>query len=294
MVAANNLSDLASVPTARTNLGLGTDNLPTILPTLNLDFANIPDLDSRLTYTRASTATYYDAFGVLQTAAVDTPRLDYDPSTGESLGILLEEQRTNLLTYSEQFDNAAWGKTNVSVTPNAIAAPDGTTSADLVYELTGSGGKAITINLTASSSTDYTSSVYAKAGTRSVLGLRADGAGVESSGSISYFDLSSGTVQISAGHTSATIEDAGGGWYRCSITESSSVAGGDYQLRIHICQSVGTQIYTGDGTSGIYLWGAQLEAGSFATSYIKTEASQVTWSADDLSITGTNFSDFYN
>ena len=80
-------------------------------------------------FTRASTATYFDVDGVMQTAAIDVPRIGYDSATHAHTGLILEEARTNLLTYSEQFDNAAWVKSNVTVTANtATTAPDGSTN----------------------------------------------------------------------------------------------------------------------------------------------------------------------
>ncbi|MCP4789420.1 MAG: hypothetical protein GY881_04195, partial [Gammaproteobacteria bacterium] len=97
---------------------------PAVWPDLNLDFANSKELDPRITFTRSSVGTYVDENGIIQTAVDDQPRFDHDPATGESLGLLIEESRTNLLTYSEQFDQ--WDKgNNTTITPNAATAPDG-------------------------------------------------------------------------------------------------------------------------------------------------------------------------
>ena len=85
-----------------------SNNFPTVSPTLNLNFAAAGRLDSRVTFTRSSTATYTNQIGLIQSAAVNEPRFDYDPVTLAARGLLVEESRTNLLTYSEQFDNAAW------------------------------------------------------------------------------------------------------------------------------------------------------------------------------------------
>ena len=124
---AQTLDGLDSTQFLRSDSATG---LPTIRPSLNLDFANTKYLDSRVTFSRTSTATYYDQYGTLQTAAMGEARFDYDPATGEAKGLLIEEQRTNLLTYSEQFDNAAWIKTRLSVDANNTTAPDGTLTAD--------------------------------------------------------------------------------------------------------------------------------------------------------------------
>ena len=98
-------------------------------PSLNLNFQG-GKLDSRVTFARSTTGTFVGSDGLIQTAAINTPRFDYDPVTLACKGLLIEEQRVNLLTYSDDFSNAAWTKTNATVTANAVAAPDGTTTAD--------------------------------------------------------------------------------------------------------------------------------------------------------------------
>ena len=143
-------------------------NFPAIKPTLLLDFANVKALDPRITFTRASTATYYDAFGVMQTAASGVARFDSNPTTGESLGLLIEEQRTNLLTYSAQFDNAAWSKPNSdTITANTVVAPDGVLSGDAFVETTATGTHTLFQNATLVGGTVYTLSVYLQAACRS-------------------------------------------------------------------------------------------------------------------------------
>src|SRR5690606_5381998 len=90
-----------------------------------------------VTFTRASEGTYFDSAGTQQTAAVNEPRVDYDPLTLELRGLLVEEQRTNLLLRSQEFDNASWSKVSSSVSANAAVAPDGTLTADKI--IVGSG-----------------------------------------------------------------------------------------------------------------------------------------------------------
>ena len=96
------------------------------MPLVNKTFSDI------ITFTRASTATYFDATGTLQSAAIDDPRLDYDPATLAARGLLIEEQRTNLATYSAALDDAlGWApQSGLTVTANAITSPDGTLSAE--------------------------------------------------------------------------------------------------------------------------------------------------------------------
>lgn len=188
----------------------------------------------------------------------------------------------NLLTYSEQFDNSAWGKSAATVTPNATTAPDGTTTADKLVESSDASPTLHVINRSGLITTagNYTLSIYAKAAERSQLAIQFGA-------NVAYFDLTLGTVVSGTG----IITAAGSGWYRCSITATIALT----NTTVAYYTAVGgTATYTGDGTSGVYLWGAQLETGSFATSYIPTVASQVTRSADFATMTGSNFSQWYN
>ena len=239
-------------------------------------------------YTATTTQAITNYIPVLQTAASGVARFDNNPTTGESLGLLIEESRTNLLTYSSQFDDAAWTKGGVSATANAIVSPDGTLNAERLVEDTSTGDHRIYQQTSFTSGTAYAFTVYAKAAGRNLLQLF-------NSGSIALnvtFDLSSGTITNTSSGTGA-ITSVGNGWYRCSVSATASAtAVANNQIRL---VSTGTTTsYTGDGWSGVYLWGAQVEAGAFATSYIPTVASQVTRAADAASMTGTNFSSWYN
>jgi hypothetical protein len=239
-------------------------------------------------YTATTTQPITNYVPALQTAASGEPRFDHDPITGESKGFLIEEQRTNLLTYSEQFDNAAWTKINSSITSNIVVAPDGTLTGDKLVENTSNSNHSVR-NATGvnTGAVTVTTSVYAKAAERDILRLEHYEVGTIG---IAVFDLSSGVVSTSSSDD-AVIEDVGGGWYRCSIT--NDIPTGTALLNFFYPVSDTGTPYTGDGYSGIYLWGAQLEAGSFPTSYIPTVASQVTRSPDAASMTGTNFSSWY-
>lgn len=267
------------------------DFYPAIRPTLDLNFAGSRTVDPRITFTRASTATYFDEFGVMRTAPANTPRLDFDPVTGECKGLLIEEQRTNLLTYSEQFDNAAWDKLNSTVTANSTVAPDRSLTADMLVENTNTSAHETSLSVTLVAGTTYALSVYAKASSRTrvrLAGRNSVGWSLFPSG---VFDLLTGTVVNSTGAYSAVISDAGNGWYRCTIfgTTSATVAG----LVVGLVQSGTTSSYIGDGISGLYIWGAQIETGNAPTSYIPTTAAQATRAADAASMTGTNFSKWY-
>jgi hypothetical protein len=296
---------------SRRGLGVGLKTVTTLSsskiggrPALALNFLDTASLDSRITFTRSTTATFVGSDGFIQTAAIDAPRFDYNPATLASKGLLIEEQRTNVLTYSEQFDNAVWVKNNVTVTANTTASPAGTSTADTVTENTAvaaqHGVSPPAIATTAG--TSYTMSVYAKNNGRRYLSLATGSA----NGVVATFDLQTGVISAAAAvlgalwsSPSATITSAGSGWYRCTVTGIDTVGGA--RTPAYALSNVSTNpasgngnLYTGDGTSGVYLYGAQIEVGAFATSYIPTVASQVTRTADVAVMTGTNFSSWYN
>lgn len=265
---------------------------PTIRPSLNLDFANSKTIDPRITFTRASSATYFDDKGVMRTALAGVPRIDHDPVTGECKGLLLEEARTNLLKYSEQLDNDTWLKTQSSITKNAIVAPDGTLTADALIEDTNNNQHNVTQSQALLANTTYAMTVYVKPAGRTSFKLAA--AYINNwavSTPRAFFDLMAGTVSNIVGE-SAGIQPVGDGWYRCYLVSTFGATNALGGINIVLSSSIG-EFYQGDGTSGIYIWGAQLEVGSFPTSYIKTEASQVTRATDSASMTGANFSSWY-
>jgi hypothetical protein len=229
---------------------------------------------------------------VLQSAANNVARFDHNPVTGESLGLLIEEQRTNLLLRSEEFDNASWTKTRSSIAANTIVAPDGTLTGDKYIANTDSNTHVLDQSTT-NSNAAYTFSVYMKAGEYSnaqvlMSDLATAAVGIQ-------VNLAAGTFTTIAGGSwtsvSGSVTPIGNGWYRCSVT-STRGAGTQTNCRI-LPVSGGVISFAGDGYSGIYIWGAQLEAGAFPTSYIPTVASQVTRSADAASMTGANFSSWY-
>jgi hypothetical protein len=242
-----------------------SQNFPEEGPTLNLNFAGSRTLDPRITFTRTSSATYMGRDGLVKIAPANSARFDhlYNSTTGEveSLGLLIEESRTNLLLRSEEFDNASWIAVRATVTPNSEAAPTGTITADSV---TGTDTSPYLQQNLSSGAGTYTLSVYLRAAlgnTSNLCRLRIND---------SVEGLQSGLI--------FTISQT---WQRYSFTVY--ISGSVNHVRIDI-------------TSGdtVYYWGAQLEQGSFPTSYIPTTTSTVTRTADNASITGSNFSDFYN
>jgi hypothetical protein len=224
-----------------------------------LDFAGSGVVDSRITFTRASAATATNALGVLQTLRNDRPRIDYNGSTGECKGLLIEEQRTNLFTYSEQFDDASWVKSSCTVTPNQIISPDGTLSGERAVFTSGG---LLYKNLIPNAAGTYTITAWVKSATGATQNMRIFG-----NGATSY-----------SSNISVTTE-----WQRVSFTFTYSSATSGFG--------------TASGSAlDIYIWGAQLEVGAFPTSYVATtptftsRASSATYydSTGVLRIAGTN------
>ena len=240
--------------------------------------------DGQLTFSRASTATRVNSAGLIETVASNVPRLDYQGATcGPRLN--LEPQRTNLFSYSEQFDNAAWVKSFSILTSNAATSPDGYTNADKLIATSVSDGHLVRQAATLTDSTNYSLSVFAKAAEYDFCRLQPTTKGGTSNNT--FFNLVTGVVaNTGVGHT-ATIEDYGNGWYRCTIVYNAGTgATTTNQQRIGVSQDSTNQTFLGDDSSGIYIWGAQLEQASYATSYIPTLSAAVTRLADGAVKTG--------
>ena len=236
--------------------------------------------DGQLAFSRASTATRVNASGLIETVSSNVPRLDYLGSTCPKLQ--LEPQRTNSVTFSEQTDNAAWTKSDTTITANAVTSPSGYQDADKLIANTTNASHFIQQNFTPSSATSYTLSTYAKAGEYNFIGLQIAFGGINAYAS---YNLSTGVVFQSGGGATATIQNAGNGWYRCFITATTiSAAASVFNVRIENDGSLNN--FVGNNVNGIYTWGAQLEAGAYATSYIPTLGAAVTRGADAASKTG--------
>lgn len=188
-------------------------------------------------------------------AAVYGPRFDFDPVTLAARGLLIEESRTNLVTYSEQFNNVAWIKLNASVTANAATSPDGTVSADLLIPDTSNNQHGVYQALGATAGVPYTQSVFAKAAGYNWL-FMTEGNNVTAQAS---FNLATGVVGtvVGTGSPSATITALGNGWYRCTLTYTPIATTQNVQVRAANADAGPT--FIGNGTSGIYIWGSQCE-----------------------------------
>ena len=234
-------------------------------------FSQLPDSSAGdFPFVRASTATQINKYGVLETVSAGVPRRDY---TNGVPALLIEPQRTNLFTYSEQFDNAYWSKTNIILTPNNKNSPNGSLTADLVLNSL-SGAYINNASIIGSTGSVYTFSFYIKNNTStSTLILIREGSSALSS-TINWSGNTISSISNSIGSMNFIPFDDG--WYK--ITGTYTALENNQQLRIYP-QSGGT-------TNSVYLWGAQLEVGSYATSYIQTVASTVTRVADTMSKTG--------
>jgi hypothetical protein len=218
------------------------------------------------------------------------PRFDYDPVTLAPKGLLIEEQRTNLQTYSSDWTNAIWSKTNITVTAAATASPDGTVNAQRLAA-TATAATVISGTPVAVAATSATYSIYVKQGTGAAIGntflLRnSTTATILLGGTINY---ATGAWTYSTGSTGVIVSNAGNGWWRIQMSATTGITSGDL-LHGYVGWG-GASATAGDF---IFAYGAQLEAGAFATSYIPTVASTVTRSADVATMTGTNFSSWYN
>jgi hypothetical protein len=246
-----------------------------VAPTLDYRFAldrreiEAISLTDKLTYTGATNGTFVNRAGLIERATTDQPRFDHGPASRQSLGLLVEEQRTNLNTNSEAIDT--YGTAAGSVSANQGVAPDGTTSAD---EISSTGGGRFKSVSGVTISTTYTVSIYAKYVSGSA-GM-SFGCDANPSNARVTFNLQTGeTSSIGANVISHSIMPAGNSWYRCVVTFAATST------------SLIFVIYNGTSGSKWLAWGAQLEVGSSPTSYIPTTTTALTRPVDSAVIDGT-------
>lgn len=233
----------------------------------------LPPADVGL-FSRASTATYLEN-GIVKTAAVDVPRFE----AGE---LVLEAAAVNAVTYSEQFDNAIWAKLNSTVIPNAVAAPDGSLTADLLRE-DSTAAVAHYIQRTGvavAAGTRMGFSIFAKQGPGTRYLRFALPSPMGATNRQVVVNLVAGTVvSKDAGLSVVMVPLADGLWRLCVEGVAETTGSNTWFINLH---NGSTITYNGDGVSGIYLWGAQVEQGG-VTSYIPTVASAGARAADAAS-----------
>jgi hypothetical protein len=227
-------------------------NFPNIKPSLMLSFADTKQLDSRITYTRASTASFYN-------------------------GVSTAMAEQNLLTYSQEFDNAVWQLGSTTVTANTTAAPDGTTTAETLtatastnrHSIFRAAGTFATVNGSA-----YMASFFVKANTNNFIQIFVSNQGAD----FANFNLSTGAVGTTGGTgSSATITSVGNSWYRITMPYTAGGTDRDPALAITSSASVARgEVWTTVGTESVYIWGAQLEQRSAVTAYTATTTQAIT------------------
>jgi hypothetical protein len=255
-------------------------------------------LDSRVTIARAlNTATRVNSSGIIENINANLPRFDYDPVTFAAKGLLIEEQRTNLVTYSQTLSDANWNASGATKTSTNNADPAGTTTALLLT----ANGASSTHFISASifnvisfvSGTTYTASYFVKPGTATRIQISLPSAAFGASQYANFLLTGNGSVSASSGGT-ATIAPSFNGYYRITWTATATgTIGASSGALVFITSGTDTRLPTNTSSENIFIWGGQVEVGAFATSYIPTVATSLTRNADVVSMTGTNFSSWY-
>lgn len=259
-------------------------------------FAGAPTFVRAQLTPNANTPTLYAWGAQLNVGSTAFPYLGTTSATQTICapkGLLIEEARTNLAFWSDQFDNAAWSKSNTTVTANSVASPDGATDAETVTDNATSAPHAVFgTNFSVSASATYTVSVYLKSGTLRYVSVRGEAVGAAGTFPWITVDLQTGSVNANGLVTSSSATAVGNGWYRATLTFVSFqtvvgganlvIAGSDVSTAPISSSTLGN---TYSGTSStFYLYGAQIEAGAFPTSYIPTTSASVTRNLDALSM----------
>ena len=248
-----------------------------------------------ITFSNAAPAMGFNSAGILVQPSANVPFIEYDPATGACLGWRIWDGVTNSLVRSEEFDNASWSKSNVTITANNAVAPTGATTADKLVETTANGSHLAWQSRAAQNET-VTFSVFCKAAERTHVQLELSNFATAAIAAV--FNLSTGAVvsvgAANADYTSpsAGIINCGGGIYRCFLTATKGTANNTNNPTITLHNGTTTS-YAGNGTSGIHIFGAQVNPGPLAP-YVPTGASTASSTADAASITGAAFAGIVN
>ena len=245
-----------------------------VLPRLALDFITA-SLDPRVTVARAlNTATRVNASGLVETVNADLPRFDFNPVTLTCRGLLIEETRENLCAYSAAVGGTGWTLESGVTVSGTTTAPDGS-SANTISCTNASSG--VYKQISSLGAATYTVSFYAKAGTSTSIAV-----GLVNVGYFVAVNLTTGAILGGIGASRTTVANAGNNWWRVSVYNVCSAG------------NFGPLIVSNTANTTFSVWGAQFEIGEFATSYIPTTTTSLTRNADVVSMTGTNFSDWYS
>ena len=246
-------------------------------------------LPTGVTAARASAGSYNGVGGTIVSAASDVPRFAYRYSGGLWVpdGLLIEGPGTNLVTYSEEIDNALWGKGQITISANATTAPDGTLTADAVVESSATANHNLGQLVTYVAATPYWHSVFAKPDTRGWIYIFTDPTRFGGGNGYTYFNLSTGAVGTTSPGATAFMTQEANGFWRCVVNRTPSSPGGGNFI-VGLASGDNTSWYAGDGSSKAYLWGVNVVQGDALSSYIKTTSAPASRAADEVRITNAN------
>lgn len=235
-----------------------------------------------MTTTRATTATRVNSSGIVENVATGIPRVDY---TNGVANILLEPQRTNLAAYSTQFNDAYWSKNNSTISANLVTSPDGTTTADKIVSNLFTGRIAVWKVFTVTANVKNTFTIYAKAAEWNRICIFHDATTFSEGsfyGSSTIVNLLTG---VSSNPSITKSTSVGNGWYRIETSATPTITSHNIAIVPFAPSTTDVNAVVGDGVSGVYIWGSQMETGAYATSYIPTTTSTVTRNKDIISRT---------
>jgi hypothetical protein len=229
---------------------------------------------------RSTTKTRTNGAGLIETVAANVPSLNYD-TVGGAPSILLEPQRTNLITYSQDASNSNWTKNAAIIVSNTTNAPDNTLTAfKLIGDTSGNVIHSIRQTPTFTPNTSPVITLHAKLSDLQYIYVGGLGRNPNNLEGYVWFDLQNGTVGTALSGYSGNIVSLINGWFKITVFCPISTVSANREMRIGVSDANGGQNYTGDGIKGVFIWGIQLEEGSFATSYIPTLGSAVTRNQD--------------
>jgi hypothetical protein len=263
-----------------------------VLPRLALDFT-VAALDPRVTFTRAAaTATRVNASGFIESVAADTARFDFNPVTLACKGLLIEESRTNVQVYSEDFTQSPYVIATGSINATKVTGPDNLLSASQLDQPSGTTDAAsISTTINGVSGRNYSFSIFVKKGTKRYIRFLETLSSSVGGARSAYFDLDNEEwVSQSTAHT-VSFDQLGNGFIRLKV---SFIGGITFARAVFWQPSDSSSSATSTGEGYTYFYGWQEEHAIFPTSYIPTEATAVTRNADVATMTGTNFSDWFN
>ena len=240
------------------------------------------------TVDRNSTKYVLGSGGDIISYATDEPAFEFN-TDGSYKGLLVEPAATNICLQSEDI-NTTWSSDNATPTQSTEETPDGDTSSKYIKLVddgsTGTGSVRISQSISVSGGTKYTASVFLKKDGLNWAQMQATDTGGVDDDPLQYFDLDNGALGTgTAGIQDATIEEYPNGWYRCSITWTQGAGDTGFYYNIYVADADGDTTVDLDGTSSIFVWGAQVETGPIATSYIPTTTASVTRATDDIILT---------